>query len=410
MNSKYLKYSIEELLDDKDFIGWILRSDNNNKWIDFIKNHPDLKHRAQMASEIILLLKDSHEVLNEEDFLRIWIKIDQFNQLHKKKVRNLKFRRIFYWAATVIILISFSALSYYHLFEKEDRFIFMFNEEQVKNDEARIILPDGKEIALEKDKSTMVLNNSTLTINNDSVIDLPKKDVQISKNKLLNEVVLPYGKQTELLLADGTKVWLNAGSKFAFPSKFALDKREVYLEGEAYFEVINQNDQPFVVNVANLDIVVLGTHFNVSAYPEDGNVETVLLEGAVIVSNPKSLGFGQNHFRLKPFQRASFSKEKNEIKIIDEPDAANYIAWTNGWLQFQQENLIEVLDKLERFYDVNFHVAKELTSSKLITGKLDLKVSLEDVLMALADVSEIDYRIDGDNIIIEEKINKMKKR
>src|SRR5690606_14480825 len=95
----------------------------------------------------------------------------------------------------------------------------------------------------------------------------------------MNEVIIPYGKKSELLLADGTKVWLNAGSRLAFPSRFTRNTREVFLEGEACFQVAKNEEQLFIVKAGNLDVKVLGTHFNVSAYPADATIETVLLEG-----------------------------------------------------------------------------------------------------------------------------------
>lgn len=409
MDSKYLKYSLEDLLEDKNFIAWVIRSDNKNEWNNFIDKHPEFRHKAQMAREIILLLQDTYETLDEESVLNLWQNIDQFEQLHKQNVRRIKFRKIFNWAAFVLLLISLGTLGYHFMNEKEDS--FTFTPDTVRNKEALLVLSNGNEIALEEDNSTIAVNNNTLTINNDSVIDLSARESQNSNENQMNEVVIPYGKQTNLTLADGTKVWLNAGSRLAFPTKFTKKNRNVFLEGEAYFEVIKNESRPFIVNVPNIKIRVLGTRFDVSAYPGDAIIETVLLEGSVIMGNSKSFGLNKNEVILKPYQKGRFDKEKNVIDVKDEPNAQDYIAWTEGWFQFSKESLNSIFIKLERYYNIDFQTEnKAIGSSELISGKLDLKDSLEDVLKVLTDISALDYRIVDNKVLVNVKINEMKNK
>ena len=200
-------------------------------------------------------------------------------------------------------------------------------------------------------------------------------------------------KKAELLLADGTKVWLNAGSRLAFPQKFIEKKREVFLEGEAYFEAAKNETQPFIVNTGQLNIKVIGTHFNVSAYPSDNNIETVLLEGSVVVSRPTVFGLKKEEVTLKPDQKALFDVQNNIISVSDVPDAGMYISWTTGWLEFSKESLHSVFNQLERYYNVKITIPPNFPYPELISGKLDLKDSLEDVMIALGDVSNIVYRI-----------------
>jgi len=213
-----------------------------------------------------------------------------------------------------------------------------------------------------------------------------------------------------LLLADGTKVWLNAGSRLAFPSKFTKNTREIYLEGEACFRVAKNENQPFIVKAGNLDVKVLGTHFNVSAYSKDATIETVLLEGSVALEKPKAFGLGKSEVVLKPNQKASFKKEESEITVTDEADVDLYVAWTYGWLKYERESLWSVLRKVERYYNVEIQLPASYPGDDKITGKLDLKESLNAVMVVLADASGFEYRISENKVFIEKKMKTLPRR
>ncbi len=296
-------------------------------------------------------------------------------------------------------------LGYLYLNEKDESYQFETVKADGNSKEARLMLSHGQEVILKQDNSSIDLSRSNqLVINNDSVIDLSTLEPDGIE---MNEVIIPYGKSSELLLSDGTKVWLNAGTRLAFPSRFSKKTREVYLDGEACFKVTKNESQPFVVNVGELDLKVLGTWFNVSAYTSDADIETVLLEGSVALRKQKFLGLGTNEVILKPNQRANYNKQNTEINIYDEPNTTMYIAWTEGWLEFSKESLQSVFTQLERYYDVEIMLPESFPSSGLITGKLDLKDSLEEVLIALADVAQIDYRIVNNKIFIDKKMKEI---
>lgn len=409
MEQEYLKYNLEELIENKQFVAWVLKGSKNNEWKKFIENNPEINAKAKKAREVILLLRDTYEVLDEESVFEIWQNIDQFDHLHAKKVRTINFRRSLSWAASILLLISVGTFGYLNFFEKDNSYQFASSEIGIQSNEAKIVLSDGEEIALTSNNSTVELNNNNeLLIDNGSVIDLSQKEIEQDNETRMNEVVIPYGKRSELLLADGTKVWLNAGSRLAFPTKFTKKNRAVFLEGEAYFEVAKNEQQPFIVNAAEIDIKVLGTHFNVSAYPGDRNIETVLLEGSIALSKCKSFARGRNEILLKPYQRATFDKGNKDIVVVDEPDADFFISWTEGWLQFSQESLQSVFTKLERYYNIEITTPTNFPSSEIITGKLDLKESLEDVMLALSDVAKLDYRISQNKITIDKKMKELR--
>ena len=397
MQKKYLKYNIEQFVDDKNFIAWILKGDKNNEWENFVNINPQINSKIKKAREIIMLLRDDYTDLDDSSVLEIWQNIDRFQQQqqqHKNNSRSLTIRKSLSWAASILIIFSLGTLAYYFLNNSGTNYQFTSSQNVSQINSARFILPNGEEIELNSDNSTVSLNNENeLVINNDSVIDLSQKKTGTEKNTRLNEVVIPYGKKSELLLADGTKVWLNAGSRLAFPTTFLGKNREVFLEGEAYFEVAKNKLQPFIVSVGQLDIKVLGTHFDVSAYPAENSIKTVLLEGSVAISKTTAFGFINNEIILKPNQKAEFEKDINEIFISNEENAEFYISWTEGWLHFSKESLQSVLRKLERYYNVEIMIVKDSSSSELISGKLDLKDSVEDVVRALEDVTKLKYQI-----------------
>lgn len=408
MKSKFLKYSLEQLLEEKSFITWVLQEDNKPEWDKFLESNPGFHSKINKSREIIHLLKDRYDVLDPDSILEIWKNIDEFERQYLKKVRKTDFRRTLSWAASFLLIVSLGIVGYFLVKEKAYQFT---STDIIQSDDARMILSTGEEIALKKDNSTITLNDATNQVTvNDSIIDLIKKADAGKQEAQMNEVVIPYGKKSELLLADGTKVWLNAGSRLAFPSKFTKNIREVFLEGEACFEVEKSEKQPFIVKTGKLEIKVLGTHFNVSAYPTDNVIETVLLEGSVSVERARTLGLGKSEVLLKPNQKASFKKEKNDFSITDETDADIYIAWTYGWLKYERENLKSVLRKVERYYNVEIRLPDNYPQDDKITGKLDLKESLNEAMEILADASGTEFRIIGDKVYMEKKLDTLPQR
>lgn len=408
MKSEFLKYSLEQLLEEKSFITWVLQEDNKPEWDKFLESNPGFHSKINKSREIIHLLKDRYDVLDPDSILEIWKNIDEFERQYLKKVRKTDFRRTLSWAASFLFIVSLGIVGYFLVKEKAYQFT---STDIIQSDDARMILSTGEEIALKKDNSTITLNDATNQVTvNDSIINLIKKADAGKQEAQMNEVVIPYGKKSELLLADGTKVWLNAGSRLAFPSKFTKNIREVFLEGEACFEVEENEGQPFIVKAGDLDVKVLGTHFNVSAYPTDNVIETVLLEGSVSVERARTLGLGKSEVLLKPNQKASFKKEKNDFSITDETDADIYIAWTYGWLKYERENLKSVIRKVERYYNVEIRLPDNYPQDDKITGKLDLKESLNEAMEILADASGTEFRIIGDKVYMEKKLDTLPQR
>jgi len=310
------------------------------------------------------------------------------------------------YAAMLIVAISIGSMGYWSFNQYRKSYVYTSTADSGTGNQSQLHLSNGTTVDLEKENSKIAMNSDQkIVIDNEKVIDLSKTS-EADESKM-NEVVIPYGKKSQLTLEDGTKVWLNAGSRMAFPTKFAGKKREVFLEGEAYFEVAHNQVQPFVVNTGEIAIKVLGTRFNLSAYKTDKLTETVLLEGKVTVSELSALGFLKSETILSPNQKASYDRNNRSISVFDVTDADLAIAWTEGWFKFSQQSLNDVLNKLQRYYNVQFVFDSKFPTNDLISGKLDLKEAVGSVMIALADVAGIQYRIDGNQIYIEKKIKQM---
>ncbi len=410
MKEGFAKYSLEELIENREFVAWVVRGENQKEWETFLLENPEFKATAKKASKIVELLRDKHVSISEDDILKIWNNIESFDAQIKNHSRQFKLHRILRYAAVLVfaLLIGGSA-GYWMISQNQKSYVFTGIADSGKYQQSRLFLSDGTNVDLEKENSKIALNaDQQIVIDNTKVIDLSKTNNPDEAK--MNEVFIPYGKKSQLILEDGTKVWLNAGSKLAFPTKFTGKKREVVLEGEAYFEVAHNQKLPFFVNTGEIVLKVLGTKFNLSAYKTDQLIETVLIDGKVTVSKQSLLGFLNSETILAPNQKASFDKENKNISVKSEPDVEFAIAWTEGWFMYSQQDLKTVLNKLQRYYNVQFIFDSGFQTTDQITGKLDLKESIEKVMIALADVAKIQFRIADDKIYIGKKITKLKMR
>jgi len=242
--------------------------------------------------------------------------------------------------------------------------------------------------------------------------------VDLSSNQDLlsfNEVIVPIGQRSQVILSDGTKVWVNAGSKLRFPNQFNGITRDVWLDGEGYFEVAKDSSRLFYVHTSDLNVKVHGTIFNLKAYSNEDIVETTLVEGSVsFETNNSDNKKGEDVF-LEPNHKAIYLKTKTalvteEVKrevteplelqkiVISDPiEVAPVISWTEGKLIFNDESLANVAIKLERKYDVKININSEAIKEIRFTGVLK-NLPIEQTLNSLKLSLDIQYTI-KENIV-----------
>ncbi len=218
-----------------------------------------------------------------------------------------------------------------------------------------------------------------------------------------NTLQVPYGKKFDIVLTDGTKVFLNSGSSLRYPTNFnGADHRRVHLSGEAYFEVAHDAGKPFLVNSQELQVEVLGTQFNVSNYSEDNVTEVVLVEGSVDLSSiSRQNGPQSGNVLLKPGFKGAFDKVEGTI-TTEAVDVSRYTSWINGKEIFVDAPFENIIKKLERQYNVvivnkNTKISKERFTATIETER----ETIEQVMSFFNRVYEIEYRLVGNKIIIE---------
>jgi len=210
---------------------------------------------------------------------------------------------------------------------------------------------------------------------------------------LYNTIAIPRGGQYQLILADGTKVWLNAASSLRFPVAFAAGERRVQLDGEGYFEVAKDAGRPFIVQTKTADVQVLGTHFNVFAYADEA-WKTTLFEGSVAVKLLSSQAI------LKPGNQAIVKAGANDITTIRDANTEEAIAWKEGYFHFNDADVVSIMNQLSRWYDVDI-IYNGSVKSSLFTGKgrINLNIKLLGVVNALKE-GGIKCKIDQNRLVV----------
>lgn len=227
-------------------------------------------------------------------------------------------------------------------------------------------------------------------------------DTNTSIDKLAyNTIKIPYGKRFELELSDGTLVHLNSGSTLKYPVAFiAGQNRQVFLDGEAFFDVSKDKKHPFVVNADNLNIRVLGTHFNVSNYAEDAVTDVVLVEGSVGLYDTNEKFETNKSTILKPGFKGSFNKKDKQINttaVITD----TYTSWMQGGLNFRNMSFKNISKKLERHYNVTIESKNTKLDNELFNASFKSNEPVEKVLSYFNDVYGIQYTIKNNQILIK---------
>jgi ferric-dicitrate binding protein FerR (iron transport regulator) len=194
-----------------------------------------------------------------------------------------------------------------------------------------------------------------------------------------------------LTLADGTRIWLNSGSKLVYPSRFDQRQREVYLEGQAFFSVTHAEDVPFYVHTKDMEVRVLGTEFDVSAYDDDPYTATVLTKGSVELTTQRQSLFGSKKTKITPGTRAIFDQGRAELKT-EQVDVREYVSWKDGYLALNTAPLAEILKKLSRYYRVDIVLKQPKLADVRFNGSLILQEDIREVLTVLSVTTSLNYK------------------
>ncbi len=304
------------------------------------------------------------------------------------------------WVAAAAVLLLIVSSVFLLTNQKEKRTAVAKNiQTQPKQDRlpggdrAILTLADGSSIVLDSAGNGMLAQQGTTEI-------IKKEDGQLLYNSsgaatdavAYNLLQTPRGGQYKITLPDGSKVWLNAASSLKYPVVFSGKERRVEITGEAYFEVAKDALRPFKVQLNQMEVEVLGTHFNINSYTDEETVRTTLLEGKVKVTTA-----GESNF-LQPGQQAQL-KPSGNMKIVNDVNLEETVAWKDGNFQFENSDIKSVMRQLARWYDVEVSYQGSNISKHFIGG-ISRNVKLSQVLSMLQQTGEVRFIIEGKKIIV----------
>lgn len=320
---------------------------------------------------------------------RAWEKLNQMIEDSvtvqiQMKPANGKIKKIASWWVAACLVAGLFYFLYHKIYSKEaiekNQSTASLNVAPGKEG-AILTLANGKQLLLDslKNGSIEIQPGVKAQLVNGTLVYETKTNKPVD-----NTINTPKSRQYQLILPDGTKVWLNSVSSIRFPTQFVGNERRVELHGEAYFEVYKNSNMPFkIVTKNNAEVVVLGTHFNINSYDNEEDINTTLLEGSV------SVRYNGQKVMLKPGQQAQIpqlnpSNNFRGIKVANNVDVEKVTAWKNGIFNFEGMELKEIMRQLERWY--NIEVKYEGTAPKLrFFGEISRKENLADVLTALEE-------------------------
>ncbi|MEO6819577.1 MAG: FecR family protein [Ginsengibacter sp.] len=399
MLQQYDNYTAEQFLDDAFFIKWVKYRSAEDElfWQKWIASNPANIDQYLTAEKWLLAILSADPTMADEH-LRKEIWEDIYSSINEKKKVRFLFPR--WMAAASVILILVAGFSYFYFKKNNDKQLSrnVVENTKIKND----IGPGGN-------KATLTLSNGSTIILDSAQNGLLSKqgNAQVMKTesgKLVyekqtgeaiaiqyNTISTPRGGQYQLTLADGSQVWLNAESSITFPTSFTGNQREVKISGEAYFEVAHNANMPFQVSVNGMDVKVLGTHFNVNAYEDDGEIKTTLLEGSVEVSK------GRKSVIIKPGEQAHVAAN---IQVEKNVNLENVMAWKNRYFLLSGTSLQSLMRQISRWYDVDVSYDGEMPERKF-GGSISYNVNLSTLLQALKE-NKVSSNLDGKKLILHE--------
>lgn len=255
-------------------------------------------------------------------------------------------------------------------------------------DAAILTLDNGKQILLDRATGTISKEEGATIVNEKGTVTYSST---AEREIAWHTISTARGNQYQLVLADGSKLYLNSASSLRFPSSFTGSAREVELmSGEVYFDIAKDATKPFYVKTSEMMIEVTGTHFNISAYADEGPVATTLIEGKVSVNH------GTQAVNIKPGQQAVFNSNKF---LITRPDINKVIAWRTGFFDFDNMELPAIMRQVSRWYDVDIVYEGKITKDKF-GGRISRLLPLSQVLKLL-EASDVKFQLEGKRLIVK---------
>ena len=391
MFKDYSKYQVADYLTDDYFIDSMLypTPETEEFWKDCID---EKKIDVDEFISAFMNLKNLHENKPQVPSDRIDLifnRIQTTNNSKKKKTIRFNYFRYLAVACSIIGVISISLFNYLKFQQKDStQQIADFARENIIHTQQpsheiqlvsgnHALAVQGIQAKVEYDENgKLKVNKQTVAVNQSSQ--------SFKTSSVYNQLRVPYGKRAFLTLSDGTTLWVNTGTTVIYPSTFAKGKREIFVEGEVYAEVFHDAKRPFIIKTEKIDIQVLGTVFNVTAYKDDKQTNVVLVSGSVN-AKPKN---GRATI-IKPNQLFAYNDKASTLTNVN---VENYISWHNGNYIFHNEPIENILLRLSRYYNVTMKLPTS-ASGISCSGKLELKDDLDQLLNGLSQITSMSYAV-----------------
>ena len=376
-----LKYLGNEATSEElDYLSsWISIPGNEDVFNDFIKTHYEIT-----------------TAISKPDVDKIKSTLLKDIERDKRMSKNYVVRRILQFAAVVVILLSLGYLYRQDTFSQSKKTAVL----NPKNEPVTIILDGGTTKILGSDQNLPLKDADGKVIAKQRNAKLTYSQLSTNGKLVYNTLNVPQGKRFGLTLSDGTHVYLNSGSELRYPVNFVKSRdREVFLKGEAYFEVKRDEAHPFKVHIGQMHVKVLGTVFNISNYPEDLTANTVLVKGSVALYQTKDNESKPGQTLLEPGFKGEWDKNGDDISI-ERVDTEDYTAWVQGKLVFRNTSFLKIRQALKRHYNVKIRNTNTELDKQLFDATFDIE-TIEEVLESFNKSFAIEYKIINKEVIIE---------
>ena len=388
----YTGFSAQKLLND-DFFIWSHKEktpETENFWKELLHSGQLAPEEYKQACFILEVFNIKQRQIPSSKKEELWKRIVESNRRYKQKVRRIRISLFIAAAACLLIPLLLNKINVYHQ-DTIDKSLLRLSQTEVtlQGDEIQLILP----------KQAITIEGTTSNICHDSKGHITVNSEQLqesafSKEENYNQLIVPNGKRSTLTFEDGTRMWVNAGSRVIYPNKFKKERREIFVDGEVYMEVARDEKCPFIVKTSTMDIRVLGTAFNVTAYKKDVQSSVVLASGSV------SVKADTEEVKLVPNEMFSHSKHNGvHVKTVVVSD---YTSWKDGIYIYHSEPLSSILNRISRYYGKEICYPPSIATFKC-SGKLNLLEDLDSLLEGLTHTVPVNYTKTDEKYTFEER-------
>lgn len=387
-----------KLVSNDSFISWVKNPtpELDELWHHYANANPEAENEINNAKAVIHALAPPKDILAEKDVEQLW---DQIESEIERKGKKLKLIKTISWAATIILLIGLSSVFYVQFYGGNPEIDYKsIAKVQPEGNEVKLIFSDNSEKLLNSDDPNIQYDEQgKLIVDSESLVDEQMaRENNPESVESFNQLVVPKGKRSSLILADGTKLHLNSGSRVIYPVVFKKKSREIYIEGEAYLDVSHSEDWPFVVATEHIKVKVLGTEFNVKSYPDEKNTSVVLVDGSVqaLTKSKKML--------MKESELLTMSNTSGATTIA-KTNVVEHISWKDGWMHCNNESIESITKKLSRYYNIDIRLKDPGLKKLTMTGKLDLKTQCSDILEVMSFTAPIKFEDNNGTLVLSIK-------